>query len=114
MTAAAGRARPATNLDNLTLSRKEGWKERVYAPPRTKPDTLTFKQLRNTSRSEWHANIRLKTPQLEALHEDLWDILNSNLHDGDKAKGAIAIDVRGTHLVVQALCGLGLVGRGPL
>jgi hypothetical protein len=96
MSAAAGRERPATNLDNLTLSRKEGWNERVYAPPRTKPDTLTFKQLRqlgetaadayNVSRSEWHANIRLKTPQLEALHEDLWDILNSNLHDGDKAK----------------------------
>jgi AAA domain len=102
MSAAAGRERPATNLDNLTLSRKEGWNERVYAPPRTKPDTLTFKQLRqlgetaadayNVSRSEWHANIRLKTPQLEALHEDLWDILNSNLHDGDKAKGAVAID----------------------
>ena len=102
MTAAAGGKRPATNLDNLTLSRKEGWHERVYAPPRAKPDELTLKQIRrlsttaadayNVSRSQWHANIRLKTPQLEALHEDLWDILNSNLHDGDKAKGAVAID----------------------
>jgi hypothetical protein len=34
----------------------------------------------------------LKTPQLAALHEDLWDILDSNLQDGDKAKGAVAID----------------------
>jgi hypothetical protein len=34
----------------------------------------------------------LKTPQLAALHEDLWDIVDSNLHDGDKAKSAVAID----------------------
>ncbi|MEV0774635.1 ATP-binding protein [Streptomyces sp. NPDC050433] len=44
-------------------------------------------------RREWHANIGpLKTPQLASLHEDLWDIVDSNLQDGDKAKGAVAID----------------------
>ncbi|WP_244190568.1 TniB family NTP-binding protein [Streptomyces caeruleatus] len=26
------------------------------------------------------------------MHEDLWDILDSNLQDGDKAKGAVAVD----------------------
>ncbi|HEX6343086.1 AAA family ATPase [Umezawaea sp.] len=26
------------------------------------------------------------------MHEDLWDIVDSNAHDGDKAKGAVAID----------------------
>ncbi|MGW1671093.1 AAA family ATPase [Streptomyces sp. NPDC002324] len=26
------------------------------------------------------------------LHEDLWDIVDSNEHDGDKAKGAVAVD----------------------
>jgi len=41
----------------------------------------------------WHANIGpLKTPQLATLHEDLQDILDSNVQDGDKAKGAIAVD----------------------
>jgi hypothetical protein len=29
---------------------------------------------------------------LAELHEDLWDIVDSNVQDGDKAKGAIAID----------------------
>jgi hypothetical protein len=41
----------------------------------------------------WHANIGpLKTPQLATLHEDLQDILDSNVQDGDKGKGAIAVD----------------------
>jgi hypothetical protein len=47
----------------------------------------------NLHRREWHANLGpIKTPQLAALHEDLWDIVDSNLQDGDKAKGAVAID----------------------
>ncbi len=41
----------------------------------------------------WHANIGpLATPQLKALQEDLWDIITSNQQDGDKAKGAVAVD----------------------
>ncbi|MCZ4095252.1 ATP-binding protein [Streptomyces sp. H39-C1] len=41
----------------------------------------------------WHANLGpIKTPQLESLQEDLWDIVDSSLQDGDKAKGAVAID----------------------
>lgn len=44
-------------------------------------------------RRVWHANLGpLKTPQLAALHEDLWDIVDSNAQDGDKAKGAVAVD----------------------
>jgi hypothetical protein len=47
----------------------------------------------NQRRRVWHANLGpLKTPQLAALHEDLWDIVDSNAQDGDKAKGSIAID----------------------
>ena len=47
----------------------------------------------NRRRREWHANLGpIKTPQLAALHEDLWDIVDSNAQDGDKAKGAVAID----------------------
>jgi len=90
------------NLDNLTLSRKEGWRAIVDAPPPVRPEPLTVRQLHalsdsavttyNLRRSDWHANIRVKTPQLEALHEDLWEILDSNSQHGDRAKGAIAID----------------------
>ncbi len=90
-------------LDNLTLARKEGWAAFVNAVPRQRPEPLTRSAIRalgdaaandyNLRRREWHANLGpLKTPQLAALHEDLWDILDSNLQDGDKAKGAVAID----------------------
>jgi len=90
-------------LDNLTLARKEGWAAFVNAVPRQRPESLTRSAIRalgdaaandyNLRRREWHANLGpLKTPQLAALHEDLWDILDSNLQHGDKAKGAVAID----------------------
>jgi hypothetical protein len=90
-------------LDNLTLARKEGWKQFVSAPARAQPETLTCKAIRGLSESAredynqrrriWHANLGpLRTPQLAALHEDLWDIVDSNAQDGDKAKGSIAID----------------------
>ncbi|MEV6231815.1 ATP-binding protein [Saccharopolyspora shandongensis] len=90
-------------MDNLTLARKEGWRHYVHAPARERPDALTLKQIRalpdkaradyDKQRRVWHANLGpLKTPQLAALHDDLWDIVDSNLQDGDKAKGAIAID----------------------
>ncbi len=29
---------------------------------------------------------------MAAVHEDLWEIADSNMHDGDKVKGAAAID----------------------
>ena len=90
-------------LDNLTLARKEGWAAFVNAAPRRRPESLTRSAISalgdaaaneyNLRRREWHANLGpLKTPQLVALHEDLWDILDSNLQDGDKAKSAVAID----------------------
>lgn len=90
-------------LDNLTLSRKEGWHRFVNTPARIPPESLTrseFKRLGeeafddyNRQRREWHANLGpINTPQLRALHEDLWDLVDSNAQDGDKAKGAVAID----------------------
>ena len=90
-------------LDNLTLSRKEGWNHFVNAAPRAQPEHLGVEQLKklggtslvsyNQRRRKWHANLGpIKTPQLQGLHEDLWDIIDSNDQDGDKAKGAIAID----------------------
>jgi len=90
-------------LDNLTLARKEGWRRFVDAPARTRPEMLSHRQIRRLGeaaradydrwRREWHANLGpLRTPQLAALHEDLWDVVDSNAHDGDKAKGAVAVD----------------------
>jgi len=100
---AAASARPPEQLDNLTLSRKEGWREFVTAVPRVQPEVLTRRALNKLSeearedydarRRKWHANIGpIKTPQLAALHDELWDIVDSNEQDGDKAKGAVAID----------------------
>jgi hypothetical protein len=92
-----------SRLDNLTLARKEGWQRFVNTAARIPPESLTRTQLEelseesyddyNRQRREWHANLGpIKTPQLAALHEDLWDIVDSNAQDGDKAKGAVAID----------------------
>lgn len=100
---AAGKDTSAARLDNLTLARKEGWRRFVNTAARIPPEPLTRAELDalgeeatedyNRQRREWHANLGpIKTPQLAALHEDLWDIVNSNVQDGDKAKGAVAID----------------------
>lgn len=91
------------NLDNLTLSRKEGWREFVTAIPRAQPEQLTRRALNKLGaearqdyearRRKWHANIGpIRTPQLGAVHDDLWDIVDSNDQDSDKPKGAVAVD----------------------
>ena len=96
-------AEDVARLDNLTLARKEGWQRFVDAPKREQPEPLTCEEIRalgeaalkdyNRRRRVWHANLGpIKTPQLVALHEDMWDIIDSNAQDGDKAKGAVAID----------------------
>jgi hypothetical protein len=104
----AGREPAATTLrkvtlDNLTLSRKEGFRSVVESPPRQQPRTLTMRELDrlyprqraeyNRQRSIWHANFRtIKTTQLIELHEDIATVVDSNQQDGDKAKGAIGIE----------------------
>ena len=100
---AAGDDASRVRLDNLTLARKEGWRRFVNSPARIAPEPLTRAELGalgeeavedyNRRRREWHANLGpIKTPQLAALHGDLWDIVDSNAQDGDKAKGAVAVD----------------------
>ncbi|MYY16991.1 MULTISPECIES: AAA family ATPase [unclassified Streptomyces] len=90
-------------LDALTLSRKEGWAAFAQAAPRVQPELLPhsdYAGLGERARAEydrdrrvWHANLGpLRTSQLAELHEDLWDILDSNVQDGDQAKGAVAVD----------------------
>ncbi|WP_367140878.1 MULTISPECIES: AAA family ATPase [Streptomyces] len=93
----------AHRLDALTLSRKEGWAAFAEAELRSQPELLPrseYLALGERARAEydqarrlWHANLGpLRTPQLAELHEDLWDIVDSNQQDGDKAKGAVAVD----------------------
>jgi hypothetical protein len=103
-------------LDNLTLSRKEGWRATVEAAPRVQPELLTPQQLANLGdaartaydrqRCIWHANMPIiKTPQLRELHEILGVIVDSNMQDGDKAKGAVGIEASagiGKSIAVQA------------
>ena len=90
-------------LDNLTLSRKEGFRCVVESPPRQQPRTLTLRELDgldsrqrleyNRHRGIWHANFRtIKTAQLLDLNEDVAEVVGSNQQDGDKAKGAIGIE----------------------
>ncbi|MEU3184912.1 ATP-binding protein [Streptomyces sp. NPDC006923] len=90
-------------LGNLALSRKEDFKEFANAPRREQPRLLTRAELKALTsearavydrlRREWHANLGpIRTQQLADLHEDLWDIVDSNQQDGDKAKGAVAVD----------------------
>ncbi|MGI5436530.1 AAA family ATPase [Streptomyces shenzhenensis] len=92
-----------SRLDHLTLSRKEGFARLADAPRRIRPDLLSQRQLKklgeealaeyNRARRKWHANLGpLGTPQMKALHEDLWDIFDSNDQDSDKVKGGIALD----------------------
>jgi hypothetical protein len=93
-----------TMLDRLTLARKEGFRRMAEAPVRLQPEALTRVQLKalgdeafaqyNRARRRHHANLGpLQTPQMAALHEDMWDIIESNdEQEGDKAKGAIGID----------------------
>ncbi|SHL54876.1 AAA family ATPase [Streptomyces yunnanensis] len=92
-----------SRLDHLTLSRKEGFARLADAPRRIRPELLSRRQLKklseealaeyNRARRKWHANLGpLGTPQMNALHEDLWDIFDSNDQDSDKVKGGIALD----------------------
>ena len=92
-----------SKLDHLTLSRKEGFKRMAETPARPQPELLTRSQLcklgddalaeHNKNRRKHHANLGpLQTTQMTALHEDLWDIVDSNEQDGDKVKGGIAVD----------------------
>jgi hypothetical protein len=88
---------------DYTLSRKEGWVRMVQARPRTKPDDLGQQELAvlstkaraeyDAARATWHANLGpLTTPQMTAIHDMLWEIVDSNQQDGDRVKGAVAID----------------------
>lgn len=85
-----------------SLSTYEGWKAFVDRPARERPEPLTRSELTalepatraiyDASRRLWHANILLRTHNLEEVHAQLNDIVDSNLQDSDRIKSAAAID----------------------
>jgi hypothetical protein len=88
---------------SYSLSRKEGWRQFVETPPRTRPEQLTVQALGrlgraarddyDESRHDWHANFGiLRTPQLAAVHAELALIVSSNRQDSDRVRGSAVID----------------------
>lgn len=85
-----------------SLSTWEGWGQYVDVPPATQPDRLSVQQLAQLSaaaraeydhaRRIWHANILLRTRQVEQVHAQLQDLVDSNLQGPDRVKSAAAID----------------------
>lgn len=85
-----------------SFSTYESWNRFTERVARKTPERLTMAQLAALSESsriaydqqrrEWHANIVLRSEQVDRLHQDLLDIVDSNLQDSDRVKSAAAID----------------------
>jgi hypothetical protein len=93
---------PQLSTRQRSLSTYEGWTDFAERPPRPRPDGLTRARLDSMpapdradydlERRVWHANILLRTRQVEDIELQLADILDSNLQDSDRVKSAAAID----------------------
>lgn len=93
---------PRLSPRQRSLSTYEGWTDFAERPPRARPEELMRVQLDSMSapvraaydleRRVWHANILLRTRQVEDIELQLADILDSNPQDSDRVKSAAAID----------------------
>lgn len=93
---------PQFSVRQRSLSTYEGWKDFAERLPRPCPASLSREQLAELPAAEragydlerrvWHANILLRTRQVEDIELQLADILDSNLQDSDRVKSAAAID----------------------
>ncbi|MGO9794435.1 MAG: ATP-binding protein, partial [Solirubrobacteraceae bacterium] len=94
---------------DYTLSRKAGWFMRAEMAPRMSPGVCTRSALNalggaerrryDDARAVWHANLGpIVTPQMQALFDELEEIVQSNRQDGDRVRGSA---------VLSALPGLG-------
>jgi hypothetical protein len=92
-----------TDLQNFCAGTKEGWSTFVNAESLRKPERLTARKLARLStkdktlydhqREQWHANMgTLRTPKVQALLDELWIVLRSNVQHGERAKGAVAVE----------------------
>jgi hypothetical protein len=93
---------PGEYLDNLSLSRKEGWRHLVQAPAPQRPELLSLKQLRrlgrevtaeyNVRRTRWHAQMgTVMTAECRSVLEQLQDFVACNCLTGADAKPLIAL-----------------------
>jgi Fe-S cluster biosynthesis and repair protein YggX len=93
---------PREYLDNLSLSRKEGWRDLVNAPPPKPPDALSQRAIRrlnsdaaaeyNNARRRWHAQMgTIMTDQCKSVMEQLRDFVECNCQTGDDTKPLIAL-----------------------
>ncbi len=87
---------------DFTLSRKTGWFKLADLPARNKPETYTREELDalprlerrryDHARSVWHANLGpIITPQIEAVYDELEEIIDSNRQDGDKVRSSAVL-----------------------
>jgi hypothetical protein len=94
---------------DYTLSRKAGWFTRAEMAPRVSPGVCTRAVLDalggverrryDDARAVWHANLGpIITPQMQALFDELEEIVQSNRQDGDRVRSSA---------VLSALPGLG-------
>lgn len=84
------------------LSRWEGWRQFAEAPAPPSPERLTATQLNalgpgardeyDQARRRHHAMILIRTPQVQRVHETLWDLTDSSQQGPDRVKGAAVID----------------------
>ncbi len=99
---AAAQRDPREYLDNLSLSRKEGWRDMVDAAPRVRPETLSVSQIRqlgtaaaedyHQARSRWHAQMgTIVTSECRSVLEQLEDFMAANCQSGEDTKPLIAL-----------------------
>lgn len=91
-----------THPHRRSLSTYEGWRAYAERTPRARPDALSRAELDGLSahdrvihdrdRRVWHANLIFRTRQVDFLHTELGDLVDSNMQDADNIKGAAAID----------------------
>ena len=85
---------------DFTLSRKIGWFKLADTPPRNKPVLYTREELDalprldrrryDHARSVWHANLGpIITPQIQAVYDELEEIVDSNRQDGDRVRSSL-------------------------
>ena len=93
---------PREYLDNLSLSRKEGWRDMVQAPPREPPEQLSAREIRrlssqaaeeyNEQRCHWHAQMgTILTAECRSVLEQLEDSMACNCQTGEDTKPLIAL-----------------------
>lgn len=87
----------------MPLSTREGWCNYVQAAPPARPDRVTPEALSELppgqrraydyARADWHANLTpVRTPALQAVHEGLDDLTQSNRQRAGTVRPALAVD----------------------